>query len=63
MTRETRKLDGEANKAEEHDGKSLGRDLSQSQSWREGPGKTGEASTEGEETAVRKTEKDIWHLG
>lgn len=46
MTRETRKLDGEANKAEEHDGKSLRRDLSQSQSRREGPSKTGEASTE-----------------
>lgn len=53
MTRETRKLDGEANKAEEHDSKSLRRDLSQSQSRREGPSKTGEASTE-------RGEKQLW---
>mgnify|MGYP001854550088 CR=1 FL=1 len=53
MTRETRKLDGEAKEAEEHDGKSLGRDLTQSQSKREGPGKTGEAGTE-------RGEKQLW---
>jgi len=57
MTRETRKLDGEAKEAEEHDGKSLGRDLTQSQSKREGPGKTGEAGTEKERNGCGKSGK------
>ena len=58
MTRETRKPDGKANEAEEHDfGKSLERDLAQRQSGRERAGKTGEAGMEREKNSCGKNGK------
>lgn len=58
MTRETRKPDGKANEAEEHNfGRRLERDLAQEQSGRERADKTGKAGTERERNGCGKNGK------